>query len=175
MTALKTKVPTIMGDILVDIKQSATQFSLALESPAGTEVIVGIPKNKFAVGRVVIDGELVWENGTFISGVDGVSWHSEDSKFIQFKVKAGKWSVVANESTTGIHQNNALLKNNFSVFPNPSYNGKFYLADSYEWKVYSLEGKKTKQGKGTEIDLSDLNKSIYLLKTIDFDSVLLSK
>jgi len=175
MTAVKVTVPTVKGNIMVDIKSAATQFTLLVESPLGSEAIIGVPKNKFTVGQVKIGEQLVWDNGKFIGGVEGVSFFAEDKDFIQFKLSAGKWSLVAEESTTGTKQVTDLQMNNSNVFPNPSFNGKFYLVANYEWKVFSMEGKNTKQGKGTEIDLSDLEKSIYLLKTIDFDKILLSR
>lgn len=175
LTDVKVKVPSVKGDIMVDIKSTETQFTMQIESPLETTAIIGVPKSKFRVAKVRIGGQIVWDNGNFIGGEQGVSFYAEDNNFIQFKLSAGKWNIEAEASTTNTQQVANLRINNSGVFPNPSFNGKFYLADNYDWKVFSIEGKEAKKGNGTEIDLSDLNKSIYLLKTIDFDKILISK
>lgn len=54
--------------------------------------------------------------------------------------------------------------NEFSVFPNPT-TGVTYLSNVAAWEVYSSKGMKLKEGKGTEIDLSDNEKGMYILKT----------
>jgi len=57
------------------------------------------------------------------------------------------------------------INEQLEVFPNPSKNGLFYMNENIEWEVYSLLGVKIKSNKGIEIDLTDQEKGIYLIKT----------
>jgi len=61
-----------------------------------------------------------------------------------------------------------LKKNKLKVFPNPTYNGLFYLKDNLSidntWEVYSLLGVKILEGSGKTINLSGNAKGLYILK-----------
>lgn len=57
------------------------------------------------------------------------------------------------------------IKQEFSVYPVPSKDGKFNLSISQEWEVYNLLGKKINSGQGTFIDISNFSKGLYFLRT----------
>ncbi len=91
LTAIKVTVPSIKGNVSVDLKKSATEYSLDLDSPAETTAIVGIPKGSFSnLREIKVNGTVVW-NGEYLSGAEGVSSGGEDSEYVKFKVGPGKW------------------------------------------------------------------------------------
>lgn len=53
----------------------------------------------------------------------------------------------------------------FTVYPMPSKNGIFNLNKECSWKIYSILGAKMAEGSGTLIDISNLSKGTYILKT----------
>ena len=57
------------------------------------------------------------------------------------------------------------VKNEFSIYPNPTRNGKVYFNEVSDIKVYHLNGKLLLQAKEVwEIDLSGLSSGIYLIQ-----------
>ena len=95
LSALKVVVPSIQGAITVELKKSATEFALALTSPAATTAIVGIPKGSFSkLNAIQAGGVTIWD-GTFHSGVEGISWNGEDADYVKFNVAPGAWKILA--------------------------------------------------------------------------------
>ncbi|MFS4483444.1 GH39 family glycosyl hydrolase [Hyunsoonleella sp. 2307UL5-6] len=78
-----------------------------------------------------------------------------------------KWLLerVGNVSKTS---NNSKTTNDvevpFSVYPNPSSSGIFELNQATPWEVYNIRGQKILSGNTTQINLSNKNRGIYLLK-----------
>lgn len=80
-------------------------------------------------------------------------------------------------------QNNTsnIRQNDFNVFPNPSENGIFYILNNHSdkgtYQVFGINGQLLSSGiiqaenKISSIDLSELSKGIYILKTINKDSI----
>jgi len=95
LTSFKTKVPTVKGDILVEVQASKTNFNLKLDSPNNTTAIVGIPKTNTVISEVKVGGQTIWKNNAFVPGVSGVSFHSEDDSFLKFSVIPGNWEFNA--------------------------------------------------------------------------------
>ncbi len=95
LDAIKVVVPSIKGKVTVDLKKTASEYSLALTSPAGTEAIVGIPKASFtSLREITVNGATIWK-GTFSGASTGVSWAGEDADYVKFKVGHGQWTFVA--------------------------------------------------------------------------------
>jgi len=89
---LKVTVPTIKGNVAVDLKKTASEYNLNLTSPADTTAIVGFPKGSFTrLDRISANGTTIWD-GAFHHDVKGVSWAGEDSEYIKFNVVPGTWS-----------------------------------------------------------------------------------
>ena len=94
LTAIKVVVPSIKGPISVELKKSATEFALALTSPAATTAIVGIPKGSFTMlDAIKAGGVTIWD-GTFRGGVEGITWNGEDADYVKFNVPPGAWKFV---------------------------------------------------------------------------------
>ncbi len=69
--------------------------------------------------------------------------------------------VFTKAGTTAI---NELNKPKVTVYPNPSADGQFNLSKHMEYKIYTIDGVKIKDGEGTKINLSDYKKGIYICK-----------
>jgi hypothetical protein len=94
LTAIKVDVPSIKGNITVNMKKTTTEYSLELISPPNTQAIVGIPKNSFLeLNAIKVNGTTVW-SGTYRGGVKGISWNGEDDGYIKFNTDPGTWTFL---------------------------------------------------------------------------------
>lgn len=95
MTSLKSMVPSVKGNIVVDVNRSQSNFTLALTSPDKTTAIVGIPKRNTELRDVKVKGQIIWKEGAFVGGVNGITYVGEDNDFLKFKVTPGNWTFNA--------------------------------------------------------------------------------
>ncbi|MCE9610424.1 MAG: discoidin domain-containing protein [Chthoniobacter sp.] len=94
LTAIKVVVPSIKGNVTVDLKKTASEYSLALTSPADTTAIVGIPKGSFIkLDEIKVNDTTIWK-GSFSAGVSGVTWNGEDADYVKFNVAPGVWKFA---------------------------------------------------------------------------------
>ena len=94
LTAIRVVVPSIKGSVTVDIKKTASDYTMSLTSPTGTTAIVGIPKGSFtALKSIKANGATIW-NGTYCGGAPGISWNGEDIEYVKFNVEPGSWTFV---------------------------------------------------------------------------------
>lgn len=104
LTAVSATIPSVKGSISVNDSLTASQFVMNLISPANTKALVGIPKKR-AWQLVTANGRVVWNQGTFLAGVTGVTGAGEDSLYIKFNVDLGTWRFVATLTPVGVaHQ-----------------------------------------------------------------------
>jgi len=94
LTSVSATVPSVRGSITVSHTLSATSYTLALISPAGTQALVGIPRKR-AWTSVTANGATVWTQAGFASGVTGISAGGTDSQYIKFNVAPGTWQFAA--------------------------------------------------------------------------------
>jgi len=91
LTTLKVVVPSIKGKVTVALSKTASEYALALTSPADTTAIVGIPKGSFSkLDSIQVNETAIWE-GAYRGGVKGVSWEAEDADYVKFQVDPGEW------------------------------------------------------------------------------------
>ncbi len=95
LTTVKQVVPSVQGDISVDIKLADKTFTIELISPEGTTAAVGIPKASISPKLIKANGSTIWKNGTFASNVSGITWNGESEKHIIFNVAPGAWTFSA--------------------------------------------------------------------------------
>ena len=94
LTSIKVVVPSVKGDIKIDIKKTATEYFLGILSPGHTKAIVGIPKGSFTTLKSIkVNGRTIW-NGSYTGVIKGISWGGEDSGYIKFIASPGKWNFV---------------------------------------------------------------------------------
>ncbi len=94
LTSLKCVVPTFKGKVAVEMKKTATEYSLRVDSPPGTTAIVGIPKRSFTkLEAIKVNGSAIW-SGAFIEGVKGITWNGEDADYVKFNAAPGTWTFT---------------------------------------------------------------------------------
>ena len=94
LTAIKVVVPSIKGNIAVELKKTASEYSVKLISPSNTTAIVGIPKKSFSTLKSIqVNNTLIWK-GSSVGKVKGLTWHGEDADYIKFNVEPGTWTFV---------------------------------------------------------------------------------
>jgi len=94
LTAIKVVVPSIKGNVTVDLKKTKSEYSLCLVSPPNTTAIVGIPKGSFKkLKSVTVNDTTIWK-GDFKGGVKGISWNGEDADYLKFNAEPGTWKFA---------------------------------------------------------------------------------
>jgi hypothetical protein len=94
LTSIKVVVPSVKGNVTVDLKKTAAEYALGLTSPANTTAIVGIPKGSFTkLDSITVNGTLIWD-GTPKGTVEGITSDGEDADYVKFKAAPGTWQFV---------------------------------------------------------------------------------
>lgn len=92
---LRTLVPSVKGDIELEIQKSGTSFELELINPEGAAAVVGIPKSIGQITLVTANGMEIWENGQFSGGVEGVTVEEGSDTHLKFRILPGCWRISA--------------------------------------------------------------------------------
>jgi alpha-L-rhamnosidase len=103
ITTINSVVPSIKGNINVNITRDSSQYKIDLTSPSSTTAIVGLPKNAFAgagfgnkvIGSILAGTTTIWSNGSYTGGATGISWNGEDGRFVKFNANPGTYSLKA--------------------------------------------------------------------------------
>ncbi|WP_147676470.1 alpha-L-rhamnosidase-related protein [Algibacter pacificus] len=92
---IKKTIPTVVGEINMDMKKTDSTYTLKLDSPDvwNTTVVVGIPKAGKEISKVEINGFVFWENGKETKGLDTTI--SEDDNFLKFRLTSQNWVIKA--------------------------------------------------------------------------------
>lgn len=93
LKSLDTTIPTVKGDIDIEIESSDKQYSLQLSSPAEACAIVAIPKSGKEIASVEANGKKIWKRGKIYTKI--AEYIGEDDSYLKFKVKSGKWNIIA--------------------------------------------------------------------------------
>ncbi len=92
---IEATVPTVKGNIRLDVRQTPEQFTLTLDSPAKTMATVGLP---IAPGkpyrRIRANGKVVWEDGRPAKPLEGVRFREQKDGCLFFEVAPGHWDLA---------------------------------------------------------------------------------
>jgi hypothetical protein len=92
---IKVRVPSIKGNVDVELSKTSKSYQIKLHSPLHTQAIVGIPKKSFtALMSIQVNGETIWQ-GTYQGETKGISWIGEDKDYLMFKADPGVWDFLA--------------------------------------------------------------------------------
>ena len=94
LTSIKAVVPSIKGNVTVDVRKTSAEYSIGLVSPAETAAIVGIPKKAFRNLDSIKAGDAVIWKKAYNGGVKGLTWNGEDEEYIKFNVEPGEWKIT---------------------------------------------------------------------------------
>lgn len=92
---LKKVIPTVKGNITIDLEVKHNAYQLELLSPENTTAIIGIPKTDKLITEVFANGKLVWKKGKTKKSVTGFIFDSENEEFLKFKAQSGAWKIDA--------------------------------------------------------------------------------
>lgn len=95
LTSLKQVVPTVKGDIPVEIERTEKHFRVEWTAPEGTTAVVGIPKAAISRKGIMANDSVVWKDDAFAGGNPGVRWIGEDPSHLKFEVMSGTWTFSA--------------------------------------------------------------------------------
>lgn len=105
---VKCTVPSVKGDINVDIKRTAALFTLNLTSPAGTVARVGVPRFEGKNTTVTLGSTVIFEDGKAKGNVNGVEYLADDEDNIYFSVQPGSYAFKATSKSAEIKDSYAL-------------------------------------------------------------------
>ena len=99
LNEINLKVPSVKGEIAIDITKTDDKFELHLVSPLQTLATVGIPQklldNNFSEhGVIKINNTEVWKDGRLTGQLEGVSFAGLEDAFYNFTLKPGKWVLM---------------------------------------------------------------------------------
>ncbi len=92
---IRTIVPSVKGDIKLELHNQPDSFTMDLTSPEGTSAIVGIPRTAAENVSIKVNGTLVWRNGKSEGTLKGLNFLENGKNYIKFSVEPGKWSFKA--------------------------------------------------------------------------------
>jgi alpha-L-rhamnosidase len=93
---IKTTVPSVKGDIQVEIADQGSRFSMVLTSPADTMAIVGIPRSADSpIASIEANGTSVWRDGKPDKRAQGLIFLENAEHYITFTATPGTWSLTA--------------------------------------------------------------------------------
>lgn len=95
-TSLKQVVPSVQGNITVGIRREGKTMTIELISPDDTTAVVGFPKASISPTVIKANGSPIWQDGSFVDGVPGITWNGEDENYLKFNVSPGTWTLDAN-------------------------------------------------------------------------------
>ena len=92
---IRTTVPSVKGNIEVELLNESDAFTMKLNSPADTTAIIGMPKGPGStVTRIEANGTTVWQDGK-PKGLHDLEFLEETEHYITFSVQPGQWSFEA--------------------------------------------------------------------------------
>jgi len=99
LTFISTIVPSIKGNIGVQIEKDTANFNMRLISPDNTKALVGIPVNSNSslnADSILVNGTLIWKRNQYIKNGVPVRYMGVADKFIIFEVQPGRYEFEAN-------------------------------------------------------------------------------
>ncbi len=92
---IRTLVPSVKGDIEIELQRQDKAFKAEIKSPPGAVAIFGIPKSIGELVEVRINDEVVWSDGAISQKSVAIESAGEDARFIKFRIKSGSWAISA--------------------------------------------------------------------------------
>lgn len=114
LTSVNTVVPSIKGNITVNLKQddTAKTFTMKVVSPDHTTALVAVPRISGSDTRVTMNGSTVFAGGQPANSLpNGVSYQSNDHQYIYFNVAPGTWNIESDVNPNGTATSYSLTVN----------------------------------------------------------------
>jgi len=89
---IKATVPSVKGNIDLELRNEPNVFAMNLTSPANTMAVIGIPKRAGSkITRITANGKTAWKNGK-PKDLRGLGFLDETDLYIKFSVHPGSWA-----------------------------------------------------------------------------------
>lgn len=179
---ISTIVPSIKGNIGVQIVKDSTNYQMNLISPQKTKARVGIPIYPFdnmKVDTIKLNGKLIWAKNKYADVNTNVSYGGLTNKYIVFDVLPGNYIFEA-KSTKQVslsnNQGDVAKLYNCSMYPNPSRDQLYIQFDQSglpvtNLSIYNLHGKLISTHNVADfyinLDISGLKSGMYIVKMVN--------
>lgn len=174
LTSIKSVIPSVKGNIEIEIEKDSSKYNLRLSSPSGTLANVGIPKSPFTgmvVNSINVNNSNIWQDGSTTGTLDGVNYIGANLKYYIFSVKPGEYIFSASlkdTTTTDIIDN--LKFSGLRIYPVP-ITEKLTVSNNSIIKrieIFSTDSKMIKSeitdSKSVDLDLAALLPGIYIVQ-----------
>ena len=95
LSHIKTTVPSVKGDIHIELKREAQSLSLELDSPADTTAVIALPKlGNSMVTKVLAGDEIIWQRGKAQNLSTALSFIEETDHTLKFSAQPGRYRLV---------------------------------------------------------------------------------
>ena len=95
MNSVKQIVPSVKGDITVEVHKTENNYQLNLISPEKTTATIYIPKAGKNITKIEVNGKSIWKNNKFKKRINAFDFESEDDEFLKFQLEPGNWQITA--------------------------------------------------------------------------------
>jgi hypothetical protein len=93
---IKTTVPSVKGNIQLELNNKADSFSMKLVSPEETEAIIGIPRREGTdIKSIQVNGTTIWKGGKSAGSIEGLVFSEDAEHYLAFNVQPGCWHFTA--------------------------------------------------------------------------------
>lgn len=89
---VSASIKTMRGMVYSSWKKSDHSLTLSLTLPVNSQAKVSVPKMKLDNVTIKESGKIVWENGSCLEGIAGITGASEDDEHVTFEVGSGSYS-----------------------------------------------------------------------------------
>ena len=164
-------IPTVKGNISASFRQNGTGLTQYVSCPSGTNGIVGIPGTALTCGikEISVNNTVIWRNNVVTAQIPGVTFISQDTAYIKFRVTPGPWTFQAGCVVTG-----GIAGSNLTATPNPFTSDVTIKVPNVKEdyiivRIYNSAGVLVLPSKrianGAQLNLSWLPAGIYMINT----------
>ena len=97
LATAKGSVNTVAGTIESDWRQSKDGLQLNVLIPANSDATISIPLLKFSNPVIREGNKIVWQNGQYVSGIEGITNGVSEEGFITFTTGSGDYKFNLSE------------------------------------------------------------------------------
>ena len=94
LSGASASIRTVRGNVATEWKRKGDSLGLKATVPVNARAKVGVPKAGMRDVTVEENGKVVWKNGVYVGGVDGVVSGIEDAEYVTFDVGSGSYRFV---------------------------------------------------------------------------------
>jgi len=92
LTYAIASIKTVRGEVKSSWAKDSNVLRLDVDIPVNSAAKVSIPKIGLSKVTIKENGKTIWEDGSYIGGVAGITGGSEDARYVTFDVVCGSYS-----------------------------------------------------------------------------------